>query len=103
MPSQPEHSSLSPFSSISQNPQELHPWPRRRRLILPNVSWQAALPVLPGSVFPQHKSFFLFGCSELREQRAEWEGGCSGLSAGETGGACGGAEMWVEALLWGTF
>lgn len=47
-----------------------------------SVSWQAALPFLPGSVFPQHKSFFLFGCSELWEKRAEWEGGSSGLSAG---------------------
>lgn len=88
VPCKPEHFFLS-FSSVSQNSHEPHPWHRRRQLILRSVSWHAALPFLPGSVFPQHKSFFLFGCSELREQRAEWEGGSSGLSTGRQKGGVG--------------
>lgn len=81
---------LSPFSFISQNSQELHPWHRRRQLILRSERQLAGSPSLPpGSVFPQHKSFFLFGCSELWEQRAEWEGGSSGLSAGRQEGVVG--------------
>jgi hypothetical protein len=72
---------FSPFSFISQNSQELHPWHRCRQLILWSVSWQAALPFPSSPVLSSLSTNPFSFLGVQNSERAEWEGGSSGLSA----------------------